>query len=248
MHRCKTRALAASAALLLVLGACGDDDDSGGSDDATATTEAEGNGDEEAGGGEFCSAYTELLAGDPSPEQIREVAEVAPEAAGAPLEELAVGFEGDPEGFFDTEEFATAFAEVGGIANDECADEVIDVTATEYAFDGIPSELSTGVLGVEFTNDGEEFHELAVVRKNDGVTQTFEELLELSEEEAGEFITEVGGTVAPPGRNSPALLELTEPGEYLAACFIPVGATPDTEEADGPPHFTQGMTVEFTVG
>jgi hypothetical protein len=44
-----------------------------------------------------------------------------------------------------------------------------------------------------------------------------------------------------------------EPGRYVIACFLPVGATPENMEAlesgelQGPPHFTQGMLEEFTV-
>ena len=47
---------------------------------------------------------------------------------------------------------------------------------------------------------------------------------------------------------------LTEPGRYLVACSIPVGADPDEIlEAEGPPpaggipHFHKGMYAEVTV-
>ena len=249
----------ASAVLLavgmLVLGACGDDDDTSdeasastdeASEDTTDDTEPEG---EAAAAGEWCEPYMELLAGEPAPEEIREVAAIAPEAAVEPLEAIADGFEADPEGFFDTEEFSTSYTAVGEVANDDCADEVIDITATDYAFAGIPSELDASTIGVTFANEGAEFHELAVMRKAEGVTQSWDEILELPEEETGELVTEVGGGFSPPGATSTALLDLSEAGEYIAVCFIPVGATPEAneEEVDGPPHFTQGMRSEFTV-
>jgi hypothetical protein len=230
---------------LVFAGACGDDS---ATDDGAAVTTTEGGISDVPEGSEFCTAYTEMLAGEPTPEQIREVAEVAPEGAVEPLETIAAGAEEDPEGFFDTEEFGTAFAELGAVVNDECADEVITVTAVDYAFQGIPSEVDTGALGVEFANEGEEFHELVLFRKNDDVDQSFDEILELDEEEAGELMSEAGGTFAGPGEDSTALFDLSEPGEYVAVCFVPVGATPDNEEADGPPHFTEGMKTEFTVG
>jgi hypothetical protein len=244
----KKRSLFIAVALgLLFTGACGDDEDSdSGSTDTTAADESGGDG-EEAAGGEFCSAYTELLAGEPTPEAIREVAALAPEAAVEPLEAVATGFETDGEAFFESEEFATNFATVGEIANDECADEVLDITAVDYAFEGIPDEVNSGTIGVNFSNEGEEFHELVVFKKNDGVTESFEEIFALGEEEAGELVTEFGGGFAPPGGSSGALFELTEPGEYVAVCFVSVGSTPENEEADGPPHFTQGMLTEFTV-
>lgn len=227
--------------------ACGDDDEGGEAappDEPTTTT---GGGGGEAG--DFCPAYIELLAGDPSPEQIREVAAIAPEGAAEPLETIATGFEEDPEGFFDTEEFATAFGEVGEVATGECADSEITVTAVDYGFEGFPADLPAGVLGIAFSNEGEEFHELVVLRRNDGVEQSFEEILGLGEEEGQSLVTEAGGTFAPPGRSSSALVEL-EPGEYAAVCFIPVGSTPESEGSEGsegPPHFTQGMIAEFSV-
>jgi hypothetical protein len=42
-----------------------------------------------------------------------------------------------------------------------------------------------------------------------------------------------------------------EPGRYLVACFVPVGATQDAiesgKEPDGPPHALQGMVAEMQV-
>lgn len=58
-----------------------------------------------------------------------------------------------------------------------------------------------------------------------------------------------------PGDDDYFVADLEE-GEYIALCFIPVGLTPEAaaaveeggEEPQGPPHFTQGMRAEFTVG
>ncbi|HSP02135.1 MAG TPA: hypothetical protein VLR27_01450 [Acidimicrobiales bacterium] len=258
------RAIAAFVALALVITACGDDDDevtegdtSAETDDTTAETEdtaetddttASGEGEQAAGDGEFCSAYQELLAGDPTPDAIREVAGIAPDGAVEPLETLAAGFEDDPEGFFDTEEFGAAFSEVGSVANKECADEVIAVTAIDYGYEGIDAELSVGVYGVDFSNEGDEFHEMIVLRKGDDTTESFEDILALDEEAAMALVQEIGATFAPPGGESGGLFDMSEPGEYAAICFIPVGSTPDAEaESEGPPHFTQGMIAEFTV-
>ena len=100
------------------------------------------------------------------------------------------------------------------------------------------------------TNTGEEAHEIIILRKNDGVTQTFQELLELPEGEAQEFVTEVGAAFASTtGASGLGILEL-EPGEHIALCFIPVGTTFEggvPTEGTGPPHFVEGMQVEFTV-
>ncbi|MBA3606044.1 MAG: hypothetical protein H0W46_08755, partial [Acidimicrobiia bacterium] len=112
-------------------------------------------------------------------------------------------------------------------------------------------ELPAGQLGLLLTNDGEEAHEIAVLRKNEGVTATWDELLELPEEEAREMVTEVGGAFAPTNGAVGLLVGELEAGEHIALCFIPVGTSMGDDgefiEGDGPPHFVEGMRHEFTV-
>jgi hypothetical protein len=77
----------------------------------------------------------------------------------------------------------------GVVAQDESASPaaaagpVIAVTAQDYHFEGLPSSVPAGTSLTQ-TNAGHEVHELLVVRKNDGVTDSFDELLALPEEEA----------------------------------------------------------------
>jgi hypothetical protein len=130
------------------------------------------------------------------------------------------------------------------------------VEATDYAFEGIEDTYEAGVVSFDLTNGGEEMHEMGIFRKNDGVTESFDELLALDQEEAEAKATDVT-FVEPtaPGDSDYSVVDL-EPGEYMAVCFLPVGATPELFEAvesgeqappEGPPHFVQGMKVEFTV-
>jgi hypothetical protein len=127
----------------------------------------------------------------------------------------------------------------------------VDATALDYAFDGISDEVDAGAVSFELKNDGEEVHEMSIVRKAPGTTETFDQLLEMEEEEVGDKIVDVAH-VGPtkPGDNDYAVANL-EAGEYLVACFFPVGSTPEKydaeEEVDGPPHFTRGMKKEFKV-
>ena len=161
-----------------------------------------------------------------------------------------------------------------------CGYPAIEVTAVDYAFEGLPETIEAQTTGFALTNGGGEVHELAVMRINDGVDQSIEELLELPEEEAETMVEFVGGVFAEPGEGDTAFLRL-EPGRYAALCFLPVGSTsmevleqaeaaaseapsapagdaptaaaspaPGASEGQpqlGPPHFTQGMTAEFTV-
>jgi uncharacterized cupredoxin-like copper-binding protein len=132
----------------------------------------------------------------------------------------------------------------------------IDVVGTEYAFSDFDTDLS-GPTSFAFRNEGEELHEMVIVRKNDGVTMTFEELLALPDDEVFAQIQFLGQTMAEPGQTAPDVITAEQPGEYLMVCFIPQGMTslpsldpnasgpPDL--GSGPPHFALGMLQEFTI-
>lgn len=132
-------------------------------------------------------------------------------------------------------------------ALDACGWAVQNVELEEYHFVGLPDSLPAGVTSFEVTNTGKEMHEIAVLRKNDGVIETFDELLGLPEEELLTKVAPMGVGFAMPGVPSYTVVDLT-PGEYLAICFLPVGLLPDAPPpAEYTPHFTQGMQHLFTV-
>ncbi|MEX2658162.1 MAG: hypothetical protein WD232_00595 [Acidimicrobiales bacterium] len=246
-------------ALLAGVAACGDDDD-----DAAVDAPA-GDGEQAAGGGneEFCTALVDFNAMVPQVELDEESTEADMEAAYDQLEPVWAGVrdnapedvqaeideldpiiqglaEGDGEAFNDDETFET-YSEMVSKAIPSCDFETASVRGVDYAFEGIPETLPAGTVAVEFENASEEEeHEMVVFKKNDP-DQSTEELFALPEEEAMGMITFAGFAFAPPGGSSSSLLAL-EAGSYTVVCFIPVGG-----EEDGPPHFTQGMTAEFTV-
>ncbi|MCA1671968.1 MAG: hypothetical protein LC799_07105 [Actinobacteria bacterium] len=74
-------------------------------------------------------------------------------------------------------------------------------------------------------NEGEEIHEIALLRINDDVTLSAEELLVLPEE-AMTKATAAGFGFAEIGKSSTSFIRL-EPGRYAVACFIPVGSKAD---------------------
>ncbi len=120
------------------------------------------------------------------------------------------------------------------------------MTATEYEYDGIPDELTTGYHVLNFSNEGKEQHEMFAFKINDGVTESLDELFALPEEEVIGKITPVNAAFAPPGESDTGSWNLTSPGNYAVVCFVSTGSVGETE-GDGPPHFTQGMVHEFTV-
>ncbi len=274
-------ATAAVLALSLGLAACGDDDEAATTtttaNDTTTTAGAEGEGDVAA----FCNAVvaidTTVATAAPGPE----LEGAPPEEVQAALEEFSATLEpllvvadetapqevaedahtlsrlsrevlktGD-ESILESEEFKQADANADDYMLANCGFEQVEVTGVDYAFEGVPQTVPAGPVAITFTNDGGEVHELALLRINDDVDESFEELLQLPEEEAMQKGTFAGHVLAFPGVSDTAFLDL-EPGRFGIACFIPVGSTPDAvesgEEVEGPPHaIAEGMFAEFTV-
>ena len=127
-----------------------------------------------------------------------------------------------------------------------------DLSAQEYAFEGLDESLDAGPVSIELENEGAEYHELAVIKKQDGTTESFAEILALEDEEQQQAkATFVGGIAAvAPGSGAYAIVDLS-PGEYLVACFLSVGSTPERFKSgaavDGAPHYSRGMQRQVTV-
>jgi hypothetical protein len=273
-HRRRRRGLAvpAAAVLTLTLGlaACGDSEED---EDAapSATTEAgsETTAAETEDVSAFCDANIEAEATfasggpeGPDPAELQAAFEKVQENAPA---EIA----GDVDQLISLTQEALSSAEQEGgpppeveqldarideylLAN--CGLPEVEVTGTEYEFQGIPETLDAGQTALAFTNEGGEEHEFILVRVNDDVTESIEELAALSDEEVFQKIRVVSFSSAVPGGTDHSFVDL-EPGRYGAVCFYPVGSTPEAiaaaeasgQEIDGPPHVTQGMFAEFTV-
>ena len=146
-------------------------------------------------------------------------------------------------------------------------DAPVEVSGVEYAFVGLPSSVPVGT-SFRLRNEGKEDHEFFVVRRNEGTTETVEELLALPFPEMTAKVTFVGGVAAPVGQTSMATFTIEAEGEYIAVCFITQGTSADAPPAEdpaaaaspgaspgapggppgGPPHAALGMVADFTVG
>lgn len=178
---------------------------------------------------------------DASPDEITESLEVMKSAA-----EGAADSGNLDE--FDSASFVDATQGIHDYDLGACGWQQIDVAATEYAFSGLPATLLPGPVSFEISNQGAEYHEMVLVRKNAGVTQSAQELLALPDEEALNLVTFVNQGAADPGDIGYLVADLS-PGAYVVACFVPVGtASADAESnPDAEPHATRGMFGEFTV-
>lgn len=267
-------AFAALAIATLVAAGCGDDDD----DTAPSDPSNEADGSDTGGGSDEAAYCAATLAVETAPEPdiafptateeeiaaglkdwadetlrplVEDVVAVAPDELDADIEIMTAALEqmaaGDPSAF-DVPDVVAASNRVHEYDLATCGWTSQAVQATEYSFANIPDEMAAGTTSFEFSNEGQEVHELILVRKNDGVTETAQELLALPEDEAMSKVTMLGSPAfASPGDSDYKVVEL-EPGEYIAVCFIPMGMTSDDgPPPEGPPHFTQGMVAEITV-
>lgn len=276
-HPSTRRLLSLLAVPLLAVAACGGDDDDADDATTIAASVATSASTSGPGSSEdidaFCTASVEAEAaaiqaeaetgGEETPEAgkayagailpfAEQLAASAPADVRTEVEALAADVaaaaaSGDAS-TFESPAFTANLAAMHGAGVEACGWEVHDVEMQDYHFVGVPDSLPAGVTSFELANTGAELHEFMLMRKNDGVTESFEELLGLPEEEAFGKVTPVASGFAMPGESGYALVDLSA-GDYLAICFLPIGLTgPDATPApDAAPHFTAGMQHEFTV-
>jgi uncharacterized cupredoxin-like copper-binding protein len=136
---------------------------------------------------------------------------------------------------------ATACASGGGAASESPQSrsaEVIEVSATEYAF-SVPPEVRGGVVAMRFTNTGSLPHEFAFGRIDPG--RGLEDLRAFVEsgEEPPDWMHDVAGVPAlSPGR-SVTVTRTLAPGTYTFLCYLP--------SPDGTPHVKLGMFATFEI-
>ena len=136
----------------------------------------------------------------------------------------------------------------------------ITVTAVDFAYEDLPDTVPAGTKFKLVNDSKEELHELVAFKLPDDEQRSADELIELPEDELGKLFGDgPPATVLlakPGGPQIEAVGDgtLSEPGRYLVACSIPVGADPDEIlESEGPPpaggvpHFHKGMYAEVVV-
>lgn len=118
---------------------------------------------------------------------------------------------------------------------------LVSMTGTDYSFEA-PDTIAGGPATLRFKNEGEEDHELRLVRLNDGVAiHQFQQTLHQDGLGAALRLGEVRGHVAtvPSGETSEAEVDLPE-GQYVLICQLP-------SPGDGVAHALKGMAKPLTV-
>lgn len=131
---------------------------------------------------------------------------------------------------------STADAVCDPVGADLEADETVDLSLRDYAFDPDAIAVDAGVVRFVATNDGGEPHEVAVLPGGGQVPFTDDgEPDEQALADAGAFELEAFG----PEQSCEAAWDL-DPGDYTLFCIV--------ESADGETHLEKGMEGTLTVG
>lgn len=138
---------------------------------------------------------------------------------------------------------------------------VVAVHATDSGYQGVPATLPPGDTRFSFTNDSKTAsHEMTLFRINDGVNDSFEQILAEDEAQQKKQADAQQGGQNPPAEQAPppkmtyfgssgagpgeaAKMDLVgnlPPGRYGLASFVP------NDEA-GTPDYKKGLKAEFTV-
>jgi hypothetical protein len=60
---------------------------------------------------------------------------------------------------------------------EQCGFEQITISATDYAYEGLPGTVPAEVVGATLRNQGQDAHQAVISRANDGVSQSYTEIL-----------------------------------------------------------------------
>ena len=114
----------------------------------------------------------------------------------------------------------------------------VEIKLTDYAF-GLSKPLTAGQHVIRVVNDGQQSHEVMVIRLAPGKTaaQVAAWVEKMEGPPPGEPLSGVAGLGV--GQSASFPLTLT-PGEYGLICFIP-------DAKDGKPHYVHGMVHQFKV-
>lgn len=158
---------------------------------------------------------------------------------------------GDGSGF-DSPELDAADAAAHAHDLEHCGWTTAQVVASDYEFSGLDATYPAGPLDFELANDGPEVHELTVLRIQDGVGATVEELMssdDPTDQAKFEMINSTGPVES--GDDEYLVVDLG-PGRYVVTCFVPQGATSmeamEHTVENAPAHAAIGMVHEFTIG
>lgn len=243
--RRRARTLLVAALVTMALGACGNDD-------GVPTSAAP-----DAASPAFCdAAFAWHTPPDPEDHEfdqawfesvleprLEDLRTHAPTSLGDELDAIAAALEGGDEAAAQA-----ANARLHHRAVTACGWARYRIDADEYVFHEAPATVRAGVVSFDVANGGVETHMVKIVRRNDGVTMPFTEIVTVPEDRQDELVESFEPEAfVEPGDDGFVVADVT-PGDYALICDLPVGSAAGGNEASGVrTHAVEGMVHEFTV-
>lgn len=252
----RRRTLGVAACLALLVASCGDDDTGVAAPSTTSTTTT-------TVAAADVTAYCELSAsidaqdGPPTAEQLQHMKELRPDEIGDEIDAVAdalIAADGDFGKIFGDADLAAAVDRINSFEVDNCGKtpddsgptdeqiaeptpgaEVVEITAVDFQFQGVPEQVPAGPVSIGLTNAGESAHEMTVVWL--APDADLDALLASDAEPSPDVAREIGSTHASPGEGPFYVNADLEPGRYAVLCFVP--------GPNGQPHFMLGMKATF---
>jgi hypothetical protein len=152
---------------------------------------------------------------------------------------------------FDTPAFAGAQAAMYPYVADACDYGLIEATAGDDSFTGVPARVKAGrsVLVLHNQSTLGEYHEIALVKLIADTDVSVQDFIAMPEGDASALIDPSSygiGAFAASGESTGSVVNLSA-GRWVYACFVPGGTTSPDAPGDGPPHAMGGMYGEITV-
>ena len=165
-------------------------------------------------------------------------------AALAILSSVAVACGDDDDAVDDASDTPTTEVEV----------QEIDVTAIDYSYSEVPTEIDAGLVTMNFSNEGTVTHEAALIEIGDAEQADFLARFAPAVSQGGPFPDEAQNVAAPievPAGETASVTFLVNEGKYLMLCTLTGDADdPDSEEESEDPaamHMNKGMATPVTV-
>ncbi len=115
----------------------------------------------------------------------------------------------------------------------------VGVTLDEYSIEVDPGRVDAGTVALRIANDGQQDHEVVVLRLEDGATA--DELLYIPGPDLPDGISIAGQLTVPAGDEGVMVLDGVESGSYALVDLFP-------DDESGVPNLSLGMEADFEVG
>ncbi|MEA2902066.1 MAG: hypothetical protein QOH36_1953 [Actinomycetota bacterium] len=195
--------------------------------------------------GQLQSAYDANIAAP-----VAQLVSSAPDEIKDEVDEIALKVkqfrdDADPSAI-DGDDFERLTGTVDAYLHENCSGPKADVKAVNYGYQGLPATLPSGTVRIKLDNSTDEAHEIVILNRKPGVTETYDQLLALPDDQAQAKLDFVDATSTDPGGTGYIVANLPA-GDLVFMCSFGKGSTDDDDPKQEEPHFTLGMKQEVKV-